>query len=249
MKSHAEDSSVKNLLMKMARRLLGRPEPSVAIAMHPFDQAHGTDTSGLIERQHLHTGHANDAQNTAYFGVPPSRFQHAIEQWRNAAATLPVADYRFVDLGCGKGRAVLLASRMAFRDVVGVELNPGLAATARSNLNRWQQVETTVSASILCADAPTALVDLLDGATLLYLYNPFQAPVLRQVLEAVVNRSSTLFAPVDVLYLYPEHGSVFEEFTAFERIWHLPIPIANEDEGDGISAATDPCSLYRLMPA
>lgn len=127
--------SALDLLKKVARRLLGRPQPAAAIAVHPFDLEHGTDTSGLIERQHLHTGHANDAENTAYFGVPPSRFINAVEQWRATPGTLPVEQYRFIDLGCGKGRAVLLASRMTFRDVVGVELHPELAAVAQVNLD------------------------------------------------------------------------------------------------------------------
>lgn len=237
-----------NLLKGAARRLLGRPKGAAAIAMHPFDCLHGTDTSGLIERQHLQTGHANDAENTAYFGVPPSRFVNAVEQWCATATGPRNEQYRFIDLGCGKGRAVLLASRMPFRDVVGVELHPQLAATAQANLQRWQAAGSTLPARIICADAPTALANLLDGPTLLYLYNPFRASVVREVLQTVLSTCDRA-APLDILYLYPEHEDVFREFPAFERLWYREIPIAPEDEGDGISAPTDPCSLYRLLPA
>lgn len=236
-------------LKRIARRLLGRPPTAVAVTIHPFDVSHGVDTSGLLERDRLRTGHDNDTHNTAYFGVPPSRFMHAVERWRATPGTPPTARYRFIDIGCGKGRAVLLASRMLFRDVIGIELHPELAETARLNLERWRErTGVGVPASILCADAPTALHDLLSGATLLYVYNPFRAPVLRQLLLAILAQHKTLSEPVDLLYLYPEHEEVFLEFPQFERLWHEQIALSSEDEGDGISVTTDPCSLYRLLP-
>ena len=236
------------LAKRWLRCLLSKAQPSVAIAVHPFDRAHGTDTSGLLEPQHLRTGHANDAQNTAYFGVPPSRFAHAVAQWQVTEDTAPAQEYRFIDLGCGKGRAVLLASRMGFQDVVGVELNPALAETANRNLRHWQADGGTAPTSVLCADAPTALGELLQGPTLLYLYNPFQAAVLEQVLAVVVNHAGSFQGHIDVLYLYPEYETVFARFPAFQRLWHRQIPLAGEDAGDGISAAEDPCALYRLQP-
>lgn len=239
--------NVSTLLKTLGRRLLGKPQPRAAVAAHLFDLNYGVDTSGLLERDHLRTGHVNDTHNTAYFGVPPSRFVHAIERWRATPETLPSHEYRFVDVGCGKGRAVLLASRMPFRDVIGIELNPDLATTARNNLQQWrEQADSPVPTSILCANAPTVLADLLSGATLLYVYNPFRAPVLRQMLAVILAQRESLKAVVDILYLYPEHEEVFLEFTQFERLWHEQIAMSSEDEGDGISAKTDPCSLYRL---
>jgi SAM-dependent methyltransferase len=241
--------SLLRLVKRIARRVVGRPQPPAVVKVHPFDAKHGVDTSGLIERAHLLTGHANDVSNTAYFGVPPSRFEAAIERWR-VEQTASTELYRFVDVGCGKGRAVMLASRMPFRDVVGIELSEKLAQIARSNLEQWRsQTETTVPTSIVCADAPTAVRALLNGPTLLYLYNPFQGPVLRELLQAILAGSATLLAPIDILYLYPEHEEVFSEFPQFERLWHDHIRLAAEDEGDGISAITDPCSLYRLLPS
>ena len=40
----------------------------------------------------------------------------------------------FLDLGAGKGRMLLAASRYPFRRVIGVELSDRLAAIARSNV-------------------------------------------------------------------------------------------------------------------
>jgi hypothetical protein len=86
---------------------------------------------------------------------------------------------------------------------------------------------------------------------LLYLFHPFEAPVLRELLMAVVAQQATLTAPVDLLYLFavPEVGTTFVDFPQFQHIWHEDIPASPEDQADGVSAATDLCSLYRLMPA
>jgi hypothetical protein len=70
------------------------------------------------------------------------------------------------------------------------------------------------------------------------------------LLKAVLAQQTTLTAPVDLLYLFPvlDVGATFTDFPQFRHIWQEAIPASAEDQGDGVSAATDLCSLYRLMP-
>src|SRR6059058_302579 len=105
--------------------------------LHPFDQRYGVDTGGLIGGGDLQSGHRNDVYNTAYYGMAPSRFQRVMEYWIADQTHAPLEEYSFVDLGCGKGRAVMMASEFRFREVVGVELHSGLAGIAQSNLAAW----------------------------------------------------------------------------------------------------------------
>jgi hypothetical protein len=241
---------VEELLERLARALIGRAQPPKPVARHPFDVRYGTDTSGWVHRRRLRCGHPNDSFISAYFGTPPSRFVNAIERWRATPDTPSPGLYRFADLGCGKGRVLLLASRMPFREAVGVELNPRLADIASANLSRWrEQQEITTPTTVLCADAVSSVPKLLDGPTLLYLYHPYELSVLRELLTAVVARQAALTGPVDLLYLYPAVGTTFDDFPQIRRIWHDVIPASAEDLADGVSTATDLCSLYRLMPA
>ena len=232
-----------NSLRALARRILRRPR---AVSTHPFDTAHSVDTSGLIEGRLLATGHPHDAFNTAYFAVPPSRFRAAITQWRNTPATAASSEYIFADMGCGKGRALLLARGMGFREVIGIELNPDLARIAEVNLQKVQDRDGPGTRTrVIAGDAAASVAEMPPGRLLLYGYNPFRAPVLRTLLAALLVRQTTETSPVDFLYLYPEHENVFSEFPAFTRLWHRDIPIAHDEAPDGISSATDPCSLYR----
>src|ERR1700689_3523824 len=94
--------------------------------IHPFDQVHGVDTSGLVPAKHLTTGHANDAPVTASYGVAPSILRTLIDRWREPIPPHPISSYTFIDIGAGKGRGLLVASEYHFRKVIGIELNPHL---------------------------------------------------------------------------------------------------------------------------
>src|ERR1700722_13924342 len=105
--------------------------------IHPFDQMHGVDTSGLVPAKHLITGHVNDEHVTAYYGVAPSILRSLIAQWRETIPPHPISSYTFIDIGAGKGRGLLVASEYRFRRVIGIELNSSLVAVARQNVTHW----------------------------------------------------------------------------------------------------------------
>jgi hypothetical protein len=119
-----------------------------------------------------------------------------------------------VDLGCGKGRALLLASRFPFKQIIGVELSPQLHHTSLLNVGRfqseWQRCTNIVS---LCENATAFTFPPVN--TVLYLFNPFGAGTLRSV---VANLESSLRANprrVYVIYVKPVHKEVFEETGIF----------------------------------
>jgi SAM-dependent methyltransferase len=87
----------------------------------------------------------------------------------------------FVDVGAGMGRVVLLAARRPFRAVVGVELSPALAEVARDNLARAEDPRR-VARSVRIVRADAARWALPRGDLVVYLYNPFRAPVLATLL-------------------------------------------------------------------
>jgi hypothetical protein len=79
---------------------------------HPFDEAHGVRTSGLVAGRYLKSGHAHDRHATAYYGVAPSVFHALLSRWRKTRPTAPIEQTTFVDVGAGMGRAVLLAAEL-----------------------------------------------------------------------------------------------------------------------------------------
>jgi SAM-dependent methyltransferase len=119
--------------------------------VHPFDAEYGTDTSGLIPGETLNTGSRSDLWNTAYYGIPPSSFNQMMEAL-GAEFGSEWERFTFVDLGSGKGRALLLASRFPFRKIVGVELSAVAAANIKLMAAPWQRCREMEA---ICADAAT----------------------------------------------------------------------------------------------
>ncbi len=224
-----------------------QPHPQPNPQPHPFDQRYGVDTSGLIESAELHSGHQHDIFNTAYYGMAPSRFWRVLDRWLSDESHPTIANYSFVDLGCGKGRAVLMASEYCFRQAIGVELHPGLAETAEKNVALWVAAgRAACPVSILCQDA--AEFAFPHGPCLLYLFHPFTAPVLTRVIERIKADFATHPRPLDVIYFNPEAGELLENHGGFRRLWTGTIDMSAEDAAaDWIASPGDLCSIYRWV--
>jgi SAM-dependent methyltransferase len=228
------------------RRRRGTSTPAKP-QLHPFDKRYGVDTSGLIPGGELHSGHKNDVFNTAYYGMAPSRFQRLMEYWIADESHAVIDNYSFVDLGCGKGRAVMMASQFGFREVAGVELHPALARIAEANVAVWTAAGRAVCpVRIVCQDATEFA--LPDGQCLLYLFHPFTAPVLKRLVERIEADFADRRGLLDLIYFNPEAGELLEAHGGFELLWAGTVPLSEEDAAvDWVASAEDLCSVYRWI--
>ena len=204
--------------------------PPRAPTTHPFDLVHAVDTSGHIPGESLTTNSPADLYNTAYYAISPSTLTQALQR-------LPIdpALFTFVDLGCGKGRALLVAAQHGFLNLLGVELSPPLAAIARRNLPHAQ---------ILTADAATVLYP--SGPLLLFLYHPFLAPLLRRVLTNLLNQQHG--RAIYLLYANPTYPRVFTRLKRFTLLWDLSFSFSPEDAAaDRHHQTQERFTLYQLI--
>jgi SAM-dependent methyltransferase len=249
---------------------------ATSFPVHPFDQAHGVDTSGLVPAKHLTTGHAHDEHVTAYYGVAPSILRALIARWRETVPPHPISSYTFLDIGCGKGRALLVASELPFRRVVGIELNPNLAAVARANAEHWNSSHTTDPTAPLLAPIEVLEQDALEltlpaTPTLIFLFHPFEAPLLRKLLRRIESqiasqipehatpgphsRPSGRTPALDILYVNAECASVLDRHPAFQSLFIGQVPMSLEDHAADLEAIAqqkeygstgdEECAIYR----
>jgi SAM-dependent methyltransferase len=211
-------------------------------AQHPFDRRYGTDTSGLIGGGALATGHPHDIYITAYAGIAPSRFEAALDLWR-ATITARIEDYTFIDLGCGKGRALLLASRLPFREVIGIELNPPLAAIAQRNASLWQdRGEARSRMTIQVGDATQP--SLPAGPIILFFYNAFAEPLVQQLAGHLSRFPDS--APIDLLYQNAYFAGEFAGQSGCTELWRGSLPLSPEDAAaDPVASPDDLTVLFR----
>jgi SAM-dependent methyltransferase len=184
--------------------------------IHPFDEEYGTDTSGLI--------FGDDLWSTAYYGVTPSLLTQMI-----GALNLQWERFVFIDLGSGKGRALLLASQFPFKKIVGVEFVPELSAIAATNISKfdppWRQCQKIES-----INEDAAKFEYPSGPLVVYIYNPFLSPVLKKCLKHL--SSSLEKEPREVYLIYG--NPVFERLVKryaprFKRQWERTFAFTSEE--------------------
>jgi hypothetical protein len=140
---------------------------------------------------------------------------------------------------------MMLASELGFREVVGVELNAGLTAVAEENLALWREAGRAVSPMrVVHGDALS--LDFPEGPLLIFLYNPFLAPMMRRLLERVDAVGGERRGEIDLLYVVPQQEAMFAEFPGFELLWSERIGMSAVDAtADHVSSSEDRVSLYR----
>jgi SAM-dependent methyltransferase len=227
--------------------LASRTAPNRSV-LHPFDRKYGTDTSGYLGPEDLVTGQTNDALNYGYSAIAPSVFREACRRWRE---TLPevagrIEAYSFVDVGCGKGRALLLAAELPFRKVIGVELNADLAYIAQRNVARWRRVARS-NARIRVVQRDAMNFEWLRTPLLVYLYNPFDCSLIARMAESLAAAAEPGSGLVDLLYVNPTCTDTLTTRGLFSRLWTARIPMDEADQkADPYGTASDLVSAYRL---
>lgn len=239
-----EHRGLAGTLTSAAKSLRRKLRPPQTRAPHPFDVQNGVNTDGIIPGHDLAIGHANDRFIAGYAAIPPSRFRGAMEKWQTSGPAYAIAEYTFIDFGCGKGRAALLASEFSFREVVGVELNPALAKIALENADVWTAAgKAKCPIRIRCGDALE--LELPQGPCLVYLYNPFGEQIMQRLAEKMRLHFAARHSDLEVLYQKPEQAAAFAD--GFEMVWCQPIPMSEEDSrAELVADPKDESRAYRL---
>jgi SAM-dependent methyltransferase len=172
-----------------------------------FDAENGVTTEQLIFLSTLDPESigSNLEFATHYEPTPVRDVQHLLDR-----LPLPLEETTFVDVGSGMGRVVMLAAQRPFKMVVGVEISGALHEVARENLKRFDREKIRCrDVRLVCADA--AAYRFPRGSLVVYLYNPFRAPVLEQVLPRILSQ------PRDVTLIYhtPVEQDTIEGSEAF----------------------------------
>ncbi|HEY2391234.1 MAG TPA: class I SAM-dependent methyltransferase [Candidatus Angelobacter sp.] len=165
-----------------------------------FDWEHSVNTtrSNVSFQTQFITG----VMGRPYFASEPWLFEQIMQ-----ALPIDFASFTFVDLGAGKGRALLMAADYPFQQIIGVEFMPDLCRAARENIANYpsdrqkcQQIEVS------CMDARD--FQFPAGPLVVYLFNPFSEPTFAKILENL--RLSVEQAPRQVYVAY--------RFIEFERL-------------------------------
>jgi len=194
------------MLDRISRAL--RPWPH-----HPIDDEYGIETSRKTLRLRLRTGdRIVDQANVGYVGSQPSII-------RKCLSLLPsCAGATFVDLGCGKGRVLAVATEFPFASISGIELSGALCDRAERNFRRLTaRFPDRIRPRILKGDATGPRLPEA-GVAVLFLYNSFKGPlVARLVAHLTAQLARTPELTLFLVYYNPVQAVMFDDCAAFDR--------------------------------
>jgi hypothetical protein len=167
-----------------------------------WDRDHGVDTAGSIPLDSLDVVGPHRSNGNECVCTSPKSFDFIM-------GSLPrnLDGYAFIDIGSGKSRTLLLASRYPFATIVGVEFARELVEIARTNIERFRNSSQKCRAlSVVEADA--ASYEFPESPLVVYFYNPFSKDVFDIVLGNLV--SSLERHPRDCFLIYgsSSHGAI-----------------------------------------
>lgn len=176
-----------------------------------FDKFYGIDAGGFIGWRSLRSGRDNDAFNAGYLATDPERVRKALFRIDSPE------QYSFVDIGCGKGRAMVLASEFPFEHIIGVEIAPLLVEAALRNIDNVR---------LRFPDRPPVRVIHCDAATFAYpldplivfIAHPFGAPVMRRLVDTITETLISMPRELVIIYFNPKLASILDGAAMLERV-------------------------------
>jgi SAM-dependent methyltransferase len=189
-----------------------------------FDRRHNVDTAPTVSA----LGFLLNRHSRPYAPV-------AVRTVRSILAALrdEVQDFVFIDIGSGKGRALLIASEYPFRKIVGIEHVHELAEASRRNVSNYRNGARRCG-NIEVREMDARDFQIPDGDCVLFLYNPFGQPLLGELAEKIRKACATRQQELYIVYVNPSHTAIFDALPCLRRV--LPS-----------SANTDYFTIYRRV--
>jgi SAM-dependent methyltransferase len=168
-----------------------------SVQSRAFDRILGVSTRGLVVTKS--STFARGGDNCPYAGCQWWTVRRALKK------LAPMPTDMFVDLGSGKGKALLIAGRLPYRRVLGVEIDEELCQSAKRNIKRARpklrahEVDS-VSASVLGWPIP-------DETSVVFMYNPFTGYTFQAAIDKIFESYDRRPRDLHIVYQFPwEHN-------------------------------------------
>ncbi len=151
------------------------------------------------------------------FHSPYQPTEPAIFREMMAILKIDFREFTFIDIGSGKGRALLMAADYPFRRILGIELLAALHQVAQSNLTAYKSAsQQCFSVETVCGDAREFVFPA--EPLVVYLFNPLPEAGIVDVMANLAQSVSQYPRVVYLLYRNPLFESVLAKYPGFKRI-------------------------------
>ena len=148
-----------------------------------FDRRYGTRTftRGSLKHKQTDVLGPNGDENQGHQPIQVRVFSRMVKDFRQLEDP---SHFVFLDLGSGRGRAVLMAAERRFKKCIGVEFSKAIHSIAEENAHAFvSKMKNAPPVEFHLRDAADFSLPVED--TVCFLYNPFGPRVMESVLANV----------------------------------------------------------------
>ena len=180
---------------------------------HWFDFRYGLDICPASELSSLTIQGGNRDKGYRY---EPTRLLTVRRLFRAIEPLLP-ADPVLVDIGSGKGRALLVAAEFGFRSARGVEFAHELCEAARRNCARYK-TKTKAATLFEVIESDAARYPFRPEENVFIFFSPFDDSILRPVVANLVASVQQRPRKALIVYYNPKWAEVIEQTSVFTPV-------------------------------
>ncbi len=182
-----------------------------------FDLKYGTDTLSWHQLDDLEVVGDNKDHGVYY---QPTQ---ARTLWKVLKMSALPTEGAFLDLGCGKGRALILAAEYGYGRVVGVEFSDLLCRIAESNLSRYAR-RSSARAAYEVVHADAAGYPIPDDVSTVFMFNPFDAVIMTKVVQNITASLTRRPRRLHIIYRHPLHREILDGSGLFRETVRYSFP-------------------------
>ena len=113
----------------------------------------------------------------------------------------------FLDIGCGKGRAMAVAAGYHFTKVTGIDFSKDLCLAAKENLRKVKLKSPSLEFEVINNDA--FYYEIPATVDCIFLFNPFDEVIMSAVVQNIEKHRKQSNKPLYIIYLNPLHKEIF----------------------------------------
>lgn len=183
-----------------------------------FDKKYGVSTTGDVEP--TDAGIVDETARAHAIRYVPTREEVMRPILQTSLDLVTPKEFTFVDLGCGKGRVLLIAAQFPFAEIIGVELSPIHCETAICNRDHFvSQVGPHVQCRNIRVECANVMEYTFPNTNLMiYMYRPFLEPIFNGVLDRLCEFQQTTGHMVFIAYSCPAEERSLEKHMGFAKV-------------------------------
>ncbi len=190
---------------------------NISIAWHIIrneirgEKKYGINTTGADNLKGLEKKGIDISHATIYMPVSYDVLEQFFEE-------VKIASFQhFLDIGCGKGRAMCVAATKGISKISGIELSKDLFNVAKENIAITKEKIPNANITIYNNDAFYFEID--DDVDCIFMFNPFDETIMSGVMENIETSLENSPRIMTIIYINPLEKHVLKEW-GYEEVFY-----------------------------